>query len=792
MVSTRQNGYTNMELNNRELMHRTHTRNIILIFVVYVCLKTCLLAGQTPLGTVIEVRDEYVVAEFDSSVTLQPGTMVAVLGGGTVKKHPLTEEVVVQALERVAKAQIIGKGGSYVEAKITWKKVGFELSDGMDVIPVRSEALPNSAPIQTGGITDISTPVQSSIPLRFPIEDPDGDEVFFVWELHGDDGRIGYLETQTTRVPKNTWHSPGIVAKATVTVTATDVHGHTLKRSMKLSTFPLKDGWRNRELKPLSRSGDKMSANSISLTRDNRGHWWNITTDSVFNISPGWMETRLFPTKTGRTISKPKAVALYSGLIHVLDAESPVVNVFEYDGTLKRSYGIHTEPSDIALSSEGVAFIADQGLGGVQVYEPDGKFRACLGKAGKGPEDFAGLTRVTLDHAGQLYALDGSTDVVHRFNQFQHRLPSWSLNLKGLTTAVDLSWHPQGDLLVLLADGRILRIEEQGKITQLPLKSAVELAHLERMEAPESIYVDISGDIFITYPKEGVIARHAADGELYGIRGAPFWTLTLLTVDCNGRIYGRYANSNAILILDSEGWITQQLKWKVKESPKLKDAAKLVVTSDGSALIALDSSRTYITSFDLKGSNKPRVFGQPGKYDGQFQAATDVVVDDVGRTYVLDSRAKRISIFDRSGYYLFSFGRKGKSHDELRRPTLLAVTPDGENAYVCDGYRIKRYAIDHREKAATHIGNTGGRGKRSGQFLKPVDIACDRQGLLYILDNGRRDLQVVDYHGNNAVVVHTLDLDSYGFGQITGMSLNIDGRPYLFDSGKLIGLAWKK
>ena len=763
----------------------------IILFVFIANTNRSLYSAEKPLGIITEVNDAIATVEFDSSVYLHPGAMVAMYGGGSVKLYPLTDEVAVKDLEHIATGQIIGKGGNVLKVRRTWKKPEFEIKIGMNAVPLSDEAAPNSPPIQFGEINDVSAPIQSTIPLAFPIKDPDGDPVFYVWELIGEKGRVGFLEAQITRIPGNTWLTPAVENKAIVTVTATDSYGQSLTCSMNLSTSMWNDEWRNRELTPFRILGNDLSGNSIFLTRDPRGYWWSITHDSIFTISPGWFKSYQFSTKAGSSIREPKALATFNDLVHIVDNHSGAINVFDSRGRLKRTYGIQSNPTDIVIGDNGVVFVADQNLGGIQVYEPDGLFRCSLGRAGEGDAYFSGLARITLDKKGQLYGLDRNQSIIHRFGRFQERLPSWTLNLKAKEAANDLSWHPNNELFILLNNGRILRLDDQGKLAQT-IKPALEHLFSDLVEPPETIYVELSGEIYITYPKEGIIARYTSEGNLYGVRKSSLGGLSRFTVDGNGRLYGCYGNSSSIFAFDSEGWLIEQIGTGMKKKVNLKKISRLAVAPDGSSLVAVDSENINIARFDLMGATAPLVFGQPGKNEGQFGTITDVFMDDYGHVYVLDSKLSRISIFNRNGQYMFSFGQKGKSDNELRRPTLLAVRPGGQTAFVCDGYEIKKFAIDYPRRTATYSASMGGKGKGPGQLLKPTAIACDRQGLLYILDSERQDLQVIDFRGKNAIGIYSHPYKKWGFQNVSEMPLNVDGKPYLIDTGRFVGLTWKK
>ena len=501
-----------------------------LYFIFFILLfidNGILQAAEKPLGLVTDLKGEEIKVEFDSSVYLLAGTMVAVYGGGTIKKHPLTDKVVVRELEEVAKGQIVGAGGNLLRVQLTWKKSGVVLKPGMDVIPLSGENAPNAPPIQTGEIKGVSAPLQSSVRIRFPIQDPDGDEVSYSWELSGKSGEMGFLEARITRAPENLWFVPGVQTEVKMTITATDSYGQGLSSSTTLKAEELKSTWRSRKLQPFCSFGGKKSPFPSYVNRDQEGRWWGVTENSIFTFSPGGLEHRKFPLQGIDGRFNPVAIVPVENGFHLLDSNSPTVRVFDLDGELQRTYGIISQATDMVINSDGVVFIADQTLGGVLVYEPDGIFRACFGRSGEGPNDFSGLTRLALDPEGKLYALDSNTAIIHRFDRFQRRLPSWPLEIGGAFQAIDLSWHPSGELLVLLADGRIVRLTDKGTLGKNVLSPESKQNYIGILDSPDSFYVDKSGEVFVVYSKNRVIFRYSTDGLLYGLRGAPLQELTL-------------------------------------------------------------------------------------------------------------------------------------------------------------------------------------------------------------------------------------------------------------------------
>jgi hypothetical protein len=98
---------------------------------------------------------------------------------------------------------------------------------------------------------------------------------------------------------------------------------------------------------------------------------------------------------------------------------------------------------------------------------------------------------------------------------------------------------------------------------------------------------------------------------------------------------------------------------------------------------------------------------------------TSIGVDSLGNLYVLDAGNYRVSVFDRLGRHLRSFGRQGQGPGELGFPSDMAVTPAGEVA-----------VYDYSRRALVRFDADG---SFAGTF--PLPGALERKVVL--LDDGR-------------------------------------------------------
>ena len=484
------------------------------------------------------------------------------------------------------------------------------------------------------------------------------------------------------------------------------------------------------------------------------------------------------------------------GEVWILDQRERAVLVVARDGVLRHRIGEFSAPTDMVVDDAGVVYVADQRSGGVVVHEADGAYRLRLGRPGDGDDAFSNLTRLALGPAGELYALDQGAFRIQRYDRFHRRLPPWTIQGDRGIPPIDLVHHRSLGLLVLMADGQIQIFDQQGVASQA-MKSLTERGWFERLRQPSSIAVDGSGDVLVTWPDSGLVARYDVSGQVSGVRGGQLWSLDRFAADGEGRLYGLDVRTGLITGFDAEGWMTARFGGTERYGGPFEEAGPMVATGDGRYLFVVDVDRYGVMRFDLeRPDDRPFVFGQRGENPGQFEQPVAIAVDGDGRCYVMDEKLHRVAVFQHDGSFLYNFGRyeRGRATDEIIAGRLVAVDEAGMTAYVYDAkrYEVMKFELDKAAGTARHVSNAGGRGDELGQYYDPVAMACDRSGLLYVLDRRRYDLQVVDYSGTNAVTVHVAELREMGLKDQEDLALGPDGVPWVRGDYRLLGLRWKR
>ncbi len=119
---------------------------------------------------------------------------------------------------------------------------------------------------------------------------------------------------------------------------------------------------------------------------------------------------------------------------------------------------------------------------------------------------------------------------------------------------------------------------------------------------------------------------------------------------------------------------------------------------------------------------------------------TGLAVDpQSGRLYVVETRANRVSVFDREGARLFTFGKRGTEPGAFNYPTHIAIAAG--RVYVNDtmNFRIESFDLDGR-----YIGAFGEPGDGSGYIAQAKGVGIDSEGHAYVADALFDRVQIFD------------------------------------------------
>jgi len=161
-------------------------------------------------------------------------------------------------------------------------------------------------------------------------------------------------------------------------------------------------------------------------------------------------------------------------------------------------------------------------------------------------------------------------------------------------------------------------------------------------------------------------------------------------------------------------------------------------------------------------------FASHGYLPRQVHHPWDVAADSKGNTYVVSTRANRISIFDKDGNFVRSFGAAGMKAYE--------TGPSERGDSLSGGSR--RTGIDRR----------GVNSSEKGLFSRPMGVALDSDDNIYVLDSGNRRVQIfnpqIQYTGEFRIdgdgIAIAVDAEGKYIHVLTGSSSTGGDKVYIY------------
>ena len=142
-----------------------------------------------------------------------------------------------------------------------------------------------------------------------------------------------------------------------------------------------------------------------------------------------------------------------------------------------------------------------------------------------------------------------------------------------------------------------------------------------------------------------------------------------------------------------------------------------------------DNHRIQVFDLDLK---FVRSIGSHGSGRGEFDAPYDVKFDTAGNMYVADWGNWRVQVMDSSGRFIQEFGQ-GK----LRGPSGLLIAD--KYVYVSD---VSGSCIVVYETSGQYVNSFGRRGLNEGEFNRPFCITSCVDGFIHVCDRGNSRVHI--------------------------------------------------
>jgi len=310
-------------------------------------------------------------------------------------------------------------------------------------------------------------------------------------------------------------------------------------------------------------------------------------------------------------------------------------------------------------------------------------------------------------------------------------------------------------LILLIAATFIAFITETSTAQEaqlVPLFSITGADMVPKLNQPIDVFIDEKHD------EVYVVDRGNRRVVVFDING--LYQYQFATPDELGRPSGLVINNRDEILLAIGGKITcfdfrgrflEEVKFNGLPDSEKVYATRLKIDSNNNYYI-LDTKQKRVLVFDTDWNFKfaiaheslPKVQKMiKGKEQEEPKAKSlsisGLCVDDEGAIYLVDSMASRVFAFNSNGKYLRSIGKPGSVFDTLSFPNGVAVDIQGRLLVVDTmGHGILGY-----DKKGKLLFALGGLGKSEGWFYYPRYISTDRNGRIYVVEPFLGRIQVL-------------------------------------------------
>ena len=148
-----------------------------------------------------------------------------------------------------------------------------------------------------------------------------------------------------------------------------------------------------------------------------------------------------------------------------------------------------------------------------------------------------------------------------------------------------------------------------------------------------------------------------------------------------------------------------------------------------------------VSIFDKRGQ-KIRTFGSRGDSPHQMKFPAGIAIDGMDNIYI--NSEHKLQKFTSSGELMKCVGQKGRKEGEFDDPR--GVTLYNNQVYVCErnNHRIQVFDLD-----LNFVQSIGSRGTGKGEFDAPLDVKFDTAGNMYVTEFGNERVQVMDISGHS-------------------------------------------
>jgi sugar lactone lactonase YvrE len=425
----------------------------------------------------------------------------------------------------------------------------------------------------------------------------------------------------------------------------------------------------------------------------------------------------------------------------------------------RRAEGVLRVPEAVALAPGGSLYVADQRSYVIQRFSRTGRFEGEWGSYGTGPGQFAAVNALEVDAAGNVYAVDSAQNRVQVFDARGRFLRWWGgrgtrLGEFDFGGGGNSDRPPGGGIAVHLgfvyvsdtANDRIVRFRLDGTHPTLVAGRGQGSSQVLRPRGlvvqGSRLYVADNGNHRVDVLS--LTGRPLARFGVFGHGTGQFSNPYDVALDAQGNVFVADDNNNRVVELSPR--LTWLRAWSTTPDPAdpLGYVRALVAEPSGRTYVAV-SGKDQVVVFSAAG-RRLRAFGRSTRVAGQLISPVGVGVGPTGRVYVAEAFGgrSRVDVFDAALRPLRSWTTGGAilGHDYFS-PVAVAGARGG-SAWIVD---TLNGVVRHVDARGRLLGAVGGAGSAAGQLRRPSGVALGPDGTVYVADTGNDRVQAFSPRG---------------------------------------------
>ena len=430
----------------------------------------------------------------------------------------------------------------------------------------------------------------------------------------------------------------------------------------------------------------------------------------------------------------PEAITVSSeGKIFLADSKNYCIKVFSSEGHHLSEISSQelALPTAIAIDNSDNSIFAGNVSGLVVMFDREGCFMGAFRGSSDAPGQFSVIKGLHISQGGRIYVSSFTNNQVQVFDQHD-RLP--------LKADVISSQPPPAKIL------------PYRPVFMIGPKSSIPVKILTGIKHPCAVTTDSFGNMFVasdgdrkilvysqhasqphTEIKEFENPRDPRDKKLPSPSGLTFTTDGFLLVSFNNQLVKMSQKGRV------EKWFGNEKNRRGKNEDELDNPGGIAVGADQQIyLVDRRNHRIQIlqSNFEYKKS-----YFNPDESERRSEHVENVALNSEEELFVTDKNNDNVQVFNPKGRFLFTFGKRARSSEYIRgglsSPKGIAI--DRED-FVYVGGRDNVVSIFDRK--GNFIRSFGSTGDQPGQFRDIVGMHVDHQGRLYVCDWQNNRVQV--------------------------------------------------